>query len=186
VRLALTLAGMEFEDNRVARETFGKLKPDLPFGTMPTLEIDGRGVFAQTNAILRLIGRKHGLYPEDAFEAARHDALMEAAEDLRQRIASTMRIKDAAEKKAARQLLASEFLPQWGRSVEKLIGAGPFVGGVRPGVADIKLFIIDRWISSGGIDDIPAGSFDAFPRLKALAEGVRTDPAVVGWYAAKA
>jgi len=186
VRLALTLAGMDFEDNRVDRETFAKIKPDMPFGTMPTLEIDGRGVFAQSNAILRLIGREHGLYPEDAFEAARHDALMEAAEDLRHRIAATMRLRDPAEKLAVRQQLAAEYLPQWGRSIERLIGEGPFAGGARPGVADIKLYMIDRWISGGGVDDIPVDLFDGFPRLKALAAAFSEHPAVVAWYGASA
>ena len=102
VRLALVLAGMAFEDNRISRETFAKLKPDLPFAAVPTLELEGRGVFGQSNAILRLIGRKHGLYPEDPFEAARHDALMDAAEDLRHRIMPTARIADAAERACSR------------------------------------------------------------------------------------
>ncbi|HRW13750.1 MAG: glutathione S-transferase family protein [Rhodobacteraceae bacterium] len=186
VRLALVLAGMAFEDNRISRETFAQLKPDLPFAAVPTLELEGRGVFGQSNAILRLIGRKHGLYPEDPFEAARHDALMDAAEDLRHRIMPTARIADAAERKAARRQLADEYLPQWGRCVERAIGAGPFVGGERPGVADIKLSVVDRWISGGVLDDIPADLFDAFPRLKTVAAGIRSHPAVVAWYATPA
>jgi glutathione S-transferase len=183
VRLALTLAGMAFEDNRIDRETFARIRSDLPFPMVPTLELPGRGVFVQTNAILRLIGRKHGLYPEDAFEAARHDALMEVAEDLRHRISPTMRMPDGPERTAARQQLAEGYLVQWGRGVERLIGEGPFVGGAQPGVADVKLYMVDRWISSGGIDGIPVTLYDPFPKLKAVAEGIRTHPAVVAWYA---
>ena len=70
VRLALNLAGVEFDDNRVDIETFRKMKSDLPFGSLPILEVGGKGVFAQSNAILRLIGRQHGLHPQDPFEAA--------------------------------------------------------------------------------------------------------------------
>jgi prostaglandin-H2 D-isomerase / glutathione transferase len=178
VRLALKIAGQAFDDNRVDREAFLKLKPELPFGSVPVLEVEGHGVFSQTNAILRLIGRLYDLHPQEPFEAARHDALMDAVEDLRHKISPTMRIRDAAEKRAARQELAMNFIPQWGRGVEGLIGEGPFVGGEWPSVADIKLYMADRWLSSGILDDIPIDVFDRCPRLKAVANGIATHPAV--------
>lgn len=183
VRLALAIAGQAFEDVRVDGEAFQRLKPDLPFGSVPVLEIEGHGVFSQTNAILRLIGRLHDLHPQEPYEAARHDALMDAVEDLRHKISPTMRIQDAAAKTAARQQLAEGYIPQWGRGVERLVGTGPFVGGERPNVADIKLYMADKWISSGVIDDLPKDLFDPCPRLKAVAQGIATHPAVVGWYA---
>lgn len=183
VRLALVIAGRTFEDIRVDREAFLKLKPDLPFGSLPVLEIEGHGVFSQTNAILRLIGRLCDLYPQEPYEAARHDALMDAVEDLRHRIGPTARIQDAAAKRAARQELATDVIPRWGRGVERLIGQGPFVGGERPGVADIKLYMMDRWLSSGVLDDIPKDVLDDCPRLKAVARGIAAHPAVLGWYA---
>jgi glutathione S-transferase len=108
---------------------------------------------------------------------------MDAAEDMRQRIGATLRLEDPAAKRAARQALAGDDLPRWGASVERQIGAGPFVAGGGPSVADIKLHMIDRWISSGALDDIPAGTLDAFPRLKALSGAVRSHPAVIAWYA---
>ncbi len=186
VRLALTIAGVPFDDNRLSRAAFAAMKPDLPFGSVPILEVAGQGVFAQSNAILRLIGRQHGLYPDDLFEAARHDALMDAAEDLRQRISPTFRIQDPAEKTAARQELAGDYILHWGRCVERLIGEGPFLAGAQPGVADIKLYMAERWISSGGLDDVPADLFDPFPRLKTLARSLRALPAVEAWYARSA
>ena len=39
VRLALKIAGQPFDDYRVDREAFLKLKPDLPFGSLPVLEV---------------------------------------------------------------------------------------------------------------------------------------------------
>jgi len=183
VRLALNLAGVAFDDNRIDFQTFGKIKSDLPFGSLPILEVEGQGVFAQSNAILRLIGRQHGLHPQDPFEAARHDALMDAAEDFRLRVSPASRIKDEAEKKAAKQELASDFIPQWARNIESLIGNGPFVSGSQPSVADIKLYMIHKWISGGGIDDIPADLFDPYPKLGAVATGIKNHPAIVAWYA---
>lgn len=182
VRLALNIAGVAFDDIRIDRDSFAKIKSELPFPSLPVFEIEGKGAFGQTNAILRLIGRHHGLYPDDAFEAARHDALMDAVEDLRGRISVTMRIQDEAAKKAARQQLASEVIPQWGRCVERLID-GPFVGGDRPSVADIKLYMMHNWIGQGMIDHIPADLFAPYPKFSAAADGIRNHPAVVAWYA---
>jgi prostaglandin-H2 D-isomerase / glutathione transferase len=88
VRLALAIAGVAFDDNRIGRDAFAAIKEDLPFGSLPVFEVSGHGPVAQTNAILRLIGRKHGLHPDDAWEGARHDAVMEACEDLRQRLSA--------------------------------------------------------------------------------------------------
>ncbi len=184
VRLALAIAGVDFEDRRIDRATFARMKPDLPFGQVPTLEIDGHGVFAQCNAILRLVGRRYGLHPEDPFEAARHDALLDAGEELRQRIAATGRIEDPAARRTARQALARDYLPIWGGGVERLIGEGPFAAGARPSVADVKLHMLERWVNGGGVDDVPADALDAFPKLKALSEAVRRHPAVLAWYAA--
>lgn len=186
VRLALTLAGVAFEDIRIARADFPALRPDLPFPHLPMLEMDGVPPLGQTNAILRLVGRLHGLHPEDPFESARHDSLMEAVEDLRHRIAPTMRLADAAERRAAREALARDFIPLWGRGIEALIGAGPFAGGDRPAVADIKLFMIDRWIAGGNLDDLPASVLDPFPKLKASVRAMAAHPSVHARYAVPA
>jgi hypothetical protein len=75
-RLALHIAGVEFEDVRIKPADWPALKPTTPFGSMPLFELPGRPVLAQSNAILGYIGRAHGLLPDDAFDAAHHVALM--------------------------------------------------------------------------------------------------------------
>ncbi len=182
IRMALVLAGVEFEDNRVNREAFRALKPSLPFGAMPTFEVNGQ-VLSQTNAIMRLIGRKHGLYPADAFEAARVDALMDAAEDVRHRLTPSMRMADGPEKSAARKQLAEDYLPQWGAFMEKQIGEGPFVEGAKPGLADIKLYMINRWLSGNVLEHIPGTVFDSCPKLKLLSEAFGEVPEIAAWNA---
>jgi glutathione S-transferase len=180
IRMALVLAGVEFKDNRINREAFMALKPSLPFGAVPTFEANGH-VLSQTNAIMRLIGRKHGLYPADAFEAARVDALMDAAEDVRHRLTPSMRMADGPEKSAARKQLAEDYLPQWGAFIEKQIGEGPFVEGAKPSLADIKLYMINRWLSSKVLEHIPDTVFDGCPKLKKLSEAFGEVPAIKEW-----
>ncbi len=183
-RLAFHVAGVDFEDKRVQRADWPALKPTTPFGSMPVLEMPGQPPLGQSNAILTLIGRLHGLHPTDLFEAARHEAIMQHVEDLRANVAPTLRISDPAEKKAAREQLAATYLPTWAANAEKHIrGAGPFFGGTALNVADIKLYSAVRWFNSGTVDHIPATIFEAFPKLVRVHDAVKEHPRVKAWYA---
>ena len=182
-RLALHVAGVEFEDNRVKREDWPGIKPTTPFGSVPVFEVPGHPALAQVNAILVLIGRQHGLHPKDDFEAARHEALMSHVEDLRHHVSPTIRIADEAEKKKAREALVASYLPTWGANAEKHIGDGPFFGGSTVHVVDFKLHMAVRWFSGGKVDYIPATIFAGFPKLMRVHDAVRDDARVKAWYA---
>ena len=183
-RLALHVAGVDFEDNRFPRSDWPALKPTTPFGSVPVLEMPGQPPLAQSNAILTLVGRLHGLHPTDLFEAARHEAILQHAEDLRANVAPTLRIADEAEKKAVREKLAATYLPTWGANTEKHIrGDGPFFGGKSLNVVDLKLFVVVRWFKSGVIDHIPPTIFDGFPKLCRIHDAVRDDARIKAWYA---
>jgi prostaglandin-H2 D-isomerase / glutathione transferase len=183
-RLALHIAGVDFEDVRVKREDWRLvLKPTTPFGGVPVLEMPGKPALAQSNAILALVGRLHGLHPKDDFEAARHEAMMCHVEDLRWGLAPAMRIADANEKKKVREDLAAHFLPTWAAHTEKQIGDGPFFAGAKLHVVDLKLHMIVRWLTGGGLDHIPATIFAAFPKLVRVHDAVRDDARVRAWNA---
>lgn len=182
-RLALHLAGVDFEDIRIKRADWPALKPTTPFGGVPFLELPGRPVLAQSNAILVYLGRQYGLHPKDDFEAARHEAMMSHVEDLRANVGPTLRIEDEAEKKKARESLAASYLPAWGARAEKQIGDGPFLGGKAVNVADLKLYIAVRWFSRGILDHIPATIFADYPKLTRVHDAVSEHPGVKAWYA---
>jgi len=182
-RLAFVIAGVPFEDRRIKREDWPAMKPTTPFGSLPVLELPGQPPLAQSNAILVLIGRLHGLHPIDPYEAARHEALMAHVEDLRATITPTMRLKDEAEKKAAREALSENYIPAWGQYAEAQIGGGPFFGGLRPNVVDTKIHMTLRWFKGGALDHIPATVLDAFPKLNRVHDAVRDLDAVKAWYA---
>lgn len=182
-RIALHLAGVDFEDVRVSGAQWKDLKAASPFGSMPILELPGKPPLAQSNAILCLIGRRHGLHPQDDFEAARHEALMSYAEELRGAVAPALRIKDEAQKRAAREALARDDLATWGTNVERQLGSGPFIAGDKLHVADIKLYMIVRWFVSGTVDHVPTTVFDHCPKLKRLFAAFGQHPGVQGWFA---
>jgi len=181
-RLALHIAGVDFDDVRIKREDWPALKPLTPYGGLPVLELPGAPPIAHSNAILVLIGRRHGLHPTDDIEAARHEGMMQHVEDLRAHVTPTLRM-EGPEKKAAREALVAGYLPAWARGAEKNIGHGPFFGGERIHVVDIKIYMAVRWFNGGKVDHIPATIFDDHPKLISVFEAVQDHPAVKSWYA---
>jgi glutathione S-transferase len=181
-RLALHLSNVDFEDVRIKGADWPALKPNTPFNALPVFELDGHPPLAQSNAILVYIGRRWGLHPKDDFEAARHEALMHYAEDLRHVIAPSQRMKDA-ERKAAREHIAANQLPVWLANVDKQLGDGPFVAGAQLQIVDIKLFVVLRWLMSGTLDHIPPELTRAHAKLVRLHDAVRDHAGVQAWYA---
>jgi prostaglandin-H2 D-isomerase / glutathione transferase len=181
-RLALHLAGIDFDDVRIQTADWPALKDRMPYGSLPVLELPGRPALAQSNALLVLIGRRHGLHPADDFEAARHEGMMQHVEDLRVHVSPTLRMGDA-EKKAAREALVAGFLPAWARAAEKNITAGPFFGGEKIHVVDLKLHMAVRWFNSGKVDHVPATIFAGYPGLIGVHDAVREHAGVRAWYA---
>lgn len=182
LRLALAIAGAPFEDVRVKRPDYPAQKAQYPFPSLPVLEINNQHVISQTNAALRYIGLTFDLYPTDRLAAAKMDVVMDAVEDLRHKISPTLSMRDQGEKSDVRKRIAGEYIPHWGKGVEQYFGAGPFLTGARPSVADIKLFVLNKWISSGMIDDIPATVFDPFHKLKTAAAAIAQLPVLQGRY----
>jgi prostaglandin-H2 D-isomerase / glutathione transferase len=64
IRLAFFIGGIDFDDNRVPMADWPALKPTTPFGSVPTLEVDGH-TYGQSNAQLRYAGKLASLYPTD-------------------------------------------------------------------------------------------------------------------------
>jgi len=181
-RLAFVLAGVDFDDHRIKREEWAALKPTTPFGSVPVLEVEGHPPIAQSNAILALIGRLHGLHPSDPYEAARHEAVMCAVEDLRALVAPSGRLPDA-EKRSVREALVTGPLAAWANHIEAQLGEGPFFSGAKPHVVDVKLYVGVRAFRNGVMDYVPGTVFDHAKRLIRLCDAVAEHPAVKAWYA---
>jgi glutathione S-transferase len=181
-RLALHLAGVDFDDVRVKPTDWSGLKSSTPYGAMPILAIPGKPPIAHSNAILVLIGRQHDLHPSDPFEAARHEGMMQHVEDLRGQVSPTIRMPEP-EKRAAREKLVADYLPSWAAAAERNITAEPFFGGAKLHVVDLKLHMAVRWFNGGKVDHIPATIFADYPRLTRIHDAVRDDARVRAWTA---
>ena len=180
-RLALHIAGVDFEDVRIKSADWAALKEQTPYGSLPVLELPERPPLAHSNAILVMIGRLHGLHPADDFEAARHEGMMQNVEDLRAVVGPTIRMADA-DKKAAREAMVKDYLPAWARAAERNIPGEPFFAGAKLNVVDLKLHMAVRWFIGGKVDHIPATIFSGYPKLMRVHDAVRDHAAVKSWY----
>mmetsp|Transcript_32359 Transcript_32359/g.31663 ORF Transcript_32359/g.31663 Transcript_32359/m.31663 type:complete len:100 (-) Transcript_32359:381-680(-) len=83
IRMCLTHAKVPFEDIRLTKEEFEKLKTEkeLEFGQLPLIEHEGK-IYGQSMALLRHAGRTHGYYPSEAGPAWRIDSLIDSYLDV--------------------------------------------------------------------------------------------------------
>ncbi|XP_060608473.1 glutathione S-transferase P-like [Ruditapes philippinarum] len=75
--------GIDFKEVNIRQDWFETYKPQMPFGQAPLLK-DGDFEVAYSSSILRYLGRKHGLYPNDVKEAAKVDMIADHVEDIRE------------------------------------------------------------------------------------------------------
>jgi len=180
------IAGLDFEDERIIMEEFGKRKAagTFPYGSIPVLELNGT-LYGQSNAQLRYAGKLAKLYPTDPVDALKVDELLDAVEDIAGKYFGAVFERDPAKRKE----LVGQFigiLTNWGTNVEKRLnkfGKGPFAVGDSLTIADLKIATLLDDVANNRIADIPASVIDKFPRLKGVIKGTYSQKKVQEWVA---
>jgi glutathione S-transferase len=190
VRLALAVAGIEFEDKRVPFPAWGRVKPTTPWGTLPVLELADGTQLAQARSVLRFVGTHTGLYPADPLAAQRVDELMDVLEDLGETITSTGQCLPKEEQEAARLAAVTE-----GGAVHALLtkidafiqahGTGGHAVGAEMNIASILTFTCLGRVVGGVYYGVPPTVCEPFPQIQAVRRTVGNHPAVVAWYDAR-
>ena len=182
-RLALHIGGIAFDDNRIAGKDWPAIRDKTPFLATPTLEVDGR-VVSQSNSINRYVGKLAGLYPKDDVQAFLCDEVMDAAEDISTQIAQTFDLPGDT-KQMAREKLAAGHITRYLQQFEARLKAagGEYFADQRLTVADLKVFMLIRWLRSGVLDYIPKDVVDTVaPQLVKHFERVASHPKVAEYY----
>jgi glutathione S-transferase len=183
-RLALSIGGIAFEDDRVPFADWERRKADTPFGALPVLEVDGQTV-AQSNAINRYVGKLVDLYPSDPWQAAQCDEAMEAVEDITSKIVATLFLPEE-EKKTQCKALVEGPIPFYLTQLQQRLEAhgGRYFAADRLSVADLKVFNWIWYLKFGGLDHVPTDLPDRIaPKLVEHYERVKNDPRVKAYYA---
>ena len=183
VRLALTIGKVPFEDHRIAMpgqsdEWKEQYKPKTPFGKVPVLEIDGKEVVSQSDALLRYAGRlanENGveLYPQGGMAQLRTDEMISLVDEMSNSWAPRLYVgmqpknfgypdddawKGSDEHKKATEIARTRWvdddLPVYLGHVKKQLAksGGKFLCGEKVTIADCYLVPMLNRLSSGGID----------------------------------
>ncbi|KHJ90796.1 glutathione S-transferase protein [Oesophagostomum dentatum] len=180
-RQIFAVAGQQYEDVRLTHEQFAPMKPNLPFGQVPVLEVDGKQL-AQSAAIARYLARQYGLAGADPFEEALVDSLADQYADYRVEVKPYVYTLLGFMKAGDLDKLKKEVMMP-GR--DKFLGfITKFLKKSKSGflVGD-KVTWVDLLISEHMADmsaRIPE-FLDGFPEVKAHMEKVRSIPALKKW-----
>ncbi len=174
IRDALRIGHIDFVDEHLTPEQFHSCRAagEFPFGGLPVLVVEtseGDLRVAQSNAILRFAGRLTDLYPvDDPLQALKVDEALDMGEDISCLLGPSLHEQDTKKKMAMRKELAEETLPFWAGCFERLLlanGSTGFISGSNLTVADLKLYWIIDWLTSGILDGIPTSLVDGFENV---------------------
>lgn len=189
-RISLFKGNISFDDIRVNGDDFkfikehGKMKDGtlVPFRQLPILVVEGK-IIAQTGAIARICGKLSGLYPEEMIEAGKVDQIIDTATDINVLLRPSMRESDPVKRKAMRVELAQNDLPKYFGYLENILTDNKshwFVDD-KMSIADIAIWRLMGWITSGAVDDIPKNILNPFKNLNKLYNEVKEDEKVSEW-----
>jgi glutathione S-transferase len=190
IRICLRTASpapIPFEDVRVAGADFAAMKPTLPNGQLPILQIDDGPIMTQNAGMFRWAGRLSGHMPSDPFEQLKVEEIIGLVEDMAKEIVPSIHITgkpqmfghfDVAPEKLSElqgkmraNIVApdSTFHNLAGILEKKLEGSGSgWFCGDKPTCADIEMFVSMRRLKKGVLGGIPADIWSTYPNLEKM------------------
>jgi len=202
VRLAFKIGGIEFDDKRINFPEWAAIKPTMPFGQLPVMNVDGSDPIAQSGAMLRYAGKMSKLYPDDPMQAMKVDEIIGLQEDMSAKLGVTIYVgmrpenygypadmpqeeKTAMQKKLREPMCADDgdLCKMLKMADDKLgkSGTGFFVGDT-PTIADCAFFPVCRQLRSGRLDFIPKDILDKYPKIVEFEGKMMALPAVKTHY----
>jgi len=179
IRFLFAYGGIDFEDIRISHEEWAVLKPTMPMGQMPVLEVDGQRVH-QSASIARYLAKRVGLAGDNDWENLLIDSAVDTVNDFRAKIATVQYEPDEAVKEKKRVTLNAETIPFY---LEKLDSIAKENNGH---LALLKLTWADFYLA--GIIDylnymVKFDLLENHPNLKSVVENVNGLDAVKAWIA---
>ncbi|XP_062577294.1 glutathione S-transferase-like [Saccostrea cucullata] len=152
IRLVLTAAGVDFEDHRVEREEWPKLKPTMPAGQMPVLEIDGKK-YCQSIGIARYLAREYGLAGKSSLDQLLIDQVVATVDDLLTEMIKPVFEPDETRKAEMFKKLKEETIPRVMGILQNFLdgNGGTYFVGSQLSLADIYFMdIVSRLFDKQG------------------------------------
>ena len=204
VRITFALLDIPFEDVRVKFEDFQEMKPSLPAGQLPILEVDGT-VYTQSFAMARYaasLDPSGRLYPrDDPKKCLQIDQMCgifeDDARDFMAPLYMGMRptklgrpenfgktVEGATVIKEMRENFVKDCLPVHYNQITNQLksSGGPFLFGTDLTMADIWFLPRIRYLQKGVCDHVPKTCLDAYPEVLAWKDAMMAIPNIKKWY----
>ncbi|PCJ39912.1 MAG: glutathione S-transferase [Moraxellaceae bacterium] len=183
-RIAFSIGGIKFEDNRFGFDKFSAVKPTTPLGQVPTLTIDDRQI-TQCNAINRFAAKLAGLYPASDVNSLVCDEVMDIVEECTHKLVATFGLEGEALQVARTKLAEGAFTNALKLLNKRIVEQGGlYICENRLTIADLKVFVWVHALNSGILDHIPTDLVDLVaPQVHEHYQRVAESPGVIEYYA---
>nr|XP_022338767.1 glutathione S-transferase-like [Crassostrea virginica] len=165
-RLLFAVAGIPFQDRRVSQEEWPNLKPKIPGGTLPYLEVDGAG-FTQSLVIFRHLARLFGLDGDTVLDKAHVEEITEYLVEIKIKFFEGLGFPPDNDEEKLKKL-KEEFLTKLHSAcsqIDRILGTNKSTEGWAVGkkltFADIMMFEVFEHVLSS----IPE-ALDKYPRIQ--------------------
>merc|ERR1712193_379744 len=175
--LVLAYAGKEYEDKRIAPEDMPSLKPTLPFGQLPVLEVDGV-IIGQSMAIARFLANQYGIAGSSNLVKAQVDEVVDVMNDVQDAMYGTFFEKDEKVKAEKIKKVKEETIPNSLANLEKVLTArgGQFLAGNSLSWAELHFLQLTE-----SLETMSPKYLDATPKLANLVERTKNLPNIKKW-----
>jgi len=184
IRYIFKLAEVDFEDDRIPKNdnTYPKLpadmKANLPWGSLPLLEVDGKKI-GQSMTIVRFLANRFNLAGADDFEKAKCDEISDSIKDFGGEWRAIMQAQDDTKKAELMKKMKEETLPFYMGKYQKIVqdNGGKWMVGKNITWIDIVLAHYTTMIMNRTKMPI----VDGFPVIKKLLDDVYSVPQIKKW-----
>ena len=178
-RFILAQAGVDYEDKRLTGEEFVKLKPSLPTGMLPVLEVDGKAM-AGSGPIIRFLAEENNLGGSGSLERLQIGGIVDVIDDLLKKLGPALFGNDEAVKEVAKKALIAEHIPKYFGILEKIIATNNSTDGW---VFGNKVTYADFCIATtaSGMFKYQLAQTETYPNVKKCTDSVNALPKIAEW-----
>ena len=189
-RIALHIGNIEFNDLRISRDEFIRVKVSgkldngiiIPFHQLPCLIIEGEAL-AQTAGIARYCGKLSGLYPQkNDVLALKIDQFLDLITDITVLIFNVGRDEEPEIKTVKRNdFFKNEFTRKFTMLEKNISENSTYIIKNNFNIADIALWSFVNWLTSGNIDGFPKDFLKNFPKIEKVFLEINTMHEIQNW-----
>uniref|UniRef100_A0A1B6LRQ1 glutathione transferase n=1 Tax=Graphocephala atropunctata TaxID=36148 RepID=A0A1B6LRQ1_9HEMI len=179
IRYMLAYLGKEYEDHRVGGKEWLAIKPTMPWGKMPLLEMNGQKV-TQSVAICRYLGKEAGLGGKDNWENLRIDEIVDVIMELLIEFGKYHYEMDEKKKESLKGPLFNKTSPFYMKKIDELVKENNgYLANKKMSWADLYFTAVSNSLSLFNGSEITEG----YPNVKRLQDKINSLPQIKAWRA---